>query len=164
MSYLQLADNGDDVLPQEILEYMLQIPREGGGTVWVREDQLDHLPDETLYMIMQQQPHMSGIRDWFARSKERKAERFARREGKRTTRSERKGGTWLERITGATQGIIGSIKGEPGYDEQRGQFLPQVTGGLNIGVAKWWQNPAVIGLGLVIVVVGGIAYVKAQKK
>lgn len=179
MAYLQLADNGQEVLPQEVLEFMLQIPNEWGGMSWVREDQLDHLPDEVLYQIMQQQPHMSGIRDWFGRMKQRKMDRreqkaidkqsgkesrFAWREKKRGIRAGRKGGTFIDRLTSGVSGIMERIPGGGGgYEDETRGGLPQFTGGLNVGVAKWWQNPMTLGVIAVVVIGGTIVISKAMK-
>lgn len=95
--YLQLADNHQpaylgqqDLYPDDIMEYMIAIPDQYGNPVWVREDQLDHLPDSVLYALMQQQPGMSGIKDWFARRKERKEERRADKEQDRQWKRDRK--------------------------------------------------------------------------
>jgi len=170
---LELADNGEQFALADVstmLDYMVQIPTEDGDTIWVREDQLDDLTDEELYMLLQQQPHMSGLRDRFAkmraRREARKEKRFSRREGKRMTRQERKGGTFLERIGRATEGVVGRFKGDPGGEfvpGDRGMMFPQITGGASIGVAKWWQNPMVIGIGALIII-GGVIVLSKKKK
>jgi len=171
MSYLQLADNGNQLLPHEILEYMLQIPDESGQMVWVREDQLDHLPDEVLYQILQQQPHLSGIRDMFQRMRgrrqDRKQERFEGRQARQETRATRKGGTFMERLTGGIGQVVGQFKGGdqqlPGGTRGAEDWFPQITGGASFGVAKWWQNPLVIG-GMALAFIGGIWILTKKKK
>lgn len=166
--YLQLADNkqpaylgqGEQPLPQELYEYMLAVPTEDGGIVWMREDQLDHLPDEAIYNLMQSQPHMSGVKDWFARSRQRKE---ARRTGRQTARGERQAGR--QQFISGLVGKVGDIFGGPeGQDPSRGvqDWFPQVTGGASIGVAKWWQNPMVIGAAVLGTL--GIIYVVTKKK
>lgn len=171
MSHLQLADNGNrQPSNNDILEYMLQIPNDQGGYTWVREDQLDDVTDEAFDMVLRMQPHLSdghlakgGRERRRARRAARKREKFEARQSKQEFRRERKGGTFLERITGAAGEIVGRFKGEPGGypDQTKGGMFPQVTGGLNIGVAKWWQNPLVIG-GLVIG--GGLVIYAITKK
>ena len=184
MSHLQLADNGltprdaSYMPPAALLEYMVQIPREDGGFVWVREDQLDDLPLEALYQVLQQQPHLSGLKEMFARMKARRSERkdqkaiekqagkedrFAWRESKRTERSGRKGGSFVERITGAAGDIVGRIQGQP---QGRGaeDFFPQITGQASVGVAQWWQNPIILGVGALAVIGGTIYLVSKNKK
>lgn len=179
--YLQLADQGTPAYlgePVNPLEYMVQIPAQNGGFVWVREDLLDDLSDQELYEILQAQPHLNGMLGLFqkmkARKDERKSERgikreagktsrFDRREGKRQTRMDRKGGGFMERLTGSVKQVVGALPGQGQEYDERSMF-PQITGGAEIGVAKWWQNPLVIGG---IVVGGGLltyAVVKSGKK
>ena len=190
--YLELADHGEphngpaylgaNTPPSELLEYMLQIPTDNGGSIWVREDQLDGLTDEELYMILEQQPHLSGIRDMFGRMKERRAgrkaerqagriegkeQRFAFREQKRGTRAGRKGGSLIERLTTGVTKVVGGMQPSPPQYMEPGSaadYFPQVTGGASIGVAKWWQNPAVLGLGGLIVIGGIVYFVTKDKK
>lgn len=167
MPHLQLADNRNRRAPssQDILEYMLHIPNDQGGMSWVREDQLDELDDYAFEQVLNNQPHLSeghlakgGRARRMARRKERRALSFTEREGRRGARMERKGGTFLDRFGQVVGGVVEKFKGEEGAyypDQTKGSFLPQITGGLNIGVAKWWQNPlviggAVIGTGLII--------------
>lgn len=162
--HLQLADNGrtaNAMTPEKIYQHMLAIPREDGGFMWVREDQLDHLPDDVALAIMQQQPHMSGIRDWWQRRKERKAEEKQAKWDYKLQKQQARGEI-LSNVAGKIGGIIGG--GEPETQRGAADFFPQVTGGLNVGVSKWWQNPMVIG-GLALALVAGVWVVtKTMKK
>jgi len=184
--YLQLADNGQPAYlgaghmsqGADLLEYMVAIPNSDGGISWVREDMLDDVPDEILYQILESQPHMAGIRDWFGRMKERRQERKTERQNRRIQnkaakfderqrRRDIKGGGIIERIGQAAQGVIGQTqwaKDAPMAPPARGaeDFFPQITGSANIGVAQWWQNPAVL-IGGAVVVLGGI-YLLTKKK
>lgn len=158
--YLELADNGvtmppylgEKPLPQDMYEHMLQVPDGKGGFVWVREDLLDDLPDHVIYQLMQMQPHMSGIRDWFQRMRERRQERVASRREYRTQRATQRQGF----LTNLVSGITG------GDQQQTRDMFPQITGGANIGVSQWWQNPMVIGG---IIIGGGLlVYLATRKK
>lgn len=165
--YLALADNspaylGANTPPAKLLEYMVQVPTEDGGVIWVREDMLDELSDQELYMLLQQQPHLSGIKDMFGRMRARKQDRKAERGIKRT---ERKAGRrkFFSGIVDKVGGIIGGVTGRDEM-QTRGDFFPQITGGASVGVAKPWQNPLVIGLGLTLIVVAGVVMAKRSKK
>jgi len=195
-SYMQLADGPaylGDLYPDDVMEYMIAVPNQFGEMIWVREDQLDHLPDSVLYEIMQSQPNMSGMKDWFARRRERKDQRKSEKGAQRSSRKRRKEerhqgrqqsrasrieirgrrepggfGRAFEGAAGMFQGAFGGggeedyyAGGERGIFDGNGPF-PQITGGASIGVAKWWQNPLVIGG---IVIGGGIlAYALTRKK
>jgi len=174
--YLELADEPAYLGTANALEYMVQVPNGQGGFMWVREDLLDDISDAELYELLQMQPHLSGIfgkfKSMVGRRKERKQtekfakkdKRFERREDKRQTRTDRKGGSFLDRLTGSVQQVVGSLPGKQAPAETRdaSDFFPQITGSANVGVAQWWQNPMVIGAGA-LVVVGGI-YLATKKK
>lgn len=181
--YLELADepNYQYLQDENVLEYMVQVPDGKGGFIWVREDLLDNLTDKELYEILQMQPHLNGIRDMFqkmrARRQERKATRkqtkFDWREQKRAVRAERKGGGILDRLTKSVGSVVSKLPGgqsndvamqpmSPGADQKMGSVLPQFTGDLNVGVAKWYQNPLVIGA--LVVGTGITAYALTHRK
>lgn len=169
--YLELADGlPPHTMSQpnaDLLEHMIAIPTDTGELVWVREDQLDDVPDEVLYQILQQQPHMAGIKDWFARIRKRRQERRAKRHQRkmekmklRTQRQKQRQGMFSN-----IAGKIGSIFGggqDGGQPPQQRDIFPQVTGGASIGVSQWWQNPLVIG-GLVLTA-GTIIYFATRDK
>ena len=171
--YLQLADSPAYLgqASPDLLEYMVAIPNQDGGMSWVREDMLDDVPDEVLYQILQSQPHMAGIKDWFGRMRERRQQRKTERRDFKTTKLQMRQERQAQRQQ-AFGGIIGKVTDaiggrqapmEPAYGT-RGvtDLFPQITGGANIGVSQWWQNPAVL-IGGAVVVLGGI-YLLTKKK
>lgn len=162
--YLELAD-GPEYLGQpqaDLLEHMIAVPTQSGELVWVREDQLDDVPDQLLYQILQNQPHMAGIRDWFQRLRERRQERRAQ---KREFKLQKQAGRTeqIKTITGAVTGAITGRGQDPsgGQGGQKSGLFPQVTGQASVGVSQWWQNPMVIG-GLALGAIG-VTYLLTKK-
>lgn len=169
--YLQLADGSITTPPANFQEFYIWVPAsDGSGGVWLREDQLDHLSDAELYMILQQQPTMSGIKDWFNRIRARKDARNEAKVNKinakadRISRGEPSGfERVIGKVTDAASNIFGggaqttTMQPQPGM-QQRLQ-LPVVTGGANVGVNQFAdpKNLLIIaGLGI-----GAIVLVKA---
>lgn len=175
----------------EIMDYYLYIPADDGGEgAYVREDQLDHLPDHIFNAIVDNQPFMSGLfgtkKSRMARRNRRKANKAkrkgfrSRKKEARTSRVETRAAraaagepTGLERVIGGVGKVVGQITGrggqdfapEPYYQDPQQKGLTW-QGGFGATQKPWYNEPGVmIGGGLVLLtIIGGIIYFTRKKK
>jgi hypothetical protein len=100
--HLQLAD-GKEGISFEMREHYIGVPC-SDGWAYLREDLLDGLTDAELLNLLEMQPNLGGIGDWFNKLRERRQQRKAEKIASGTD--------LISRLGGIFGGLFGGGRGQ----------------------------------------------------